>query len=246
MPFVRDNPMKMTHKFAICILCPLLLASIALGQQEYVGRYDLYTGYMYLNSPGLSLGETGFHTQFGTNPANWYSMGFDFSTGAGDTTLTPNMLKSSLQQQITGALAPLKSAGIIPAGYEPAVPEHSRTQTYAMGPQVNYRHFRRFTLSIHPDVGAIHEDATPLTAKLDPISTALVGQLAPSGTKRQWIGFYGFGGGVDFNVMRHFGLRVTADLVHDNLFADLVTARNTMRFSVGPIFHMGKNVSSPK
>jgi hypothetical protein len=234
--------MKTSYRFAILLLCPLLLASIALGQQDYVGRYDVYTGFMYLNSPGLSLGETGFHTQVGMNPASWYSLGFDFSTGAGDTSLTTNMMKSSVQQQISQQLA---AFGLDLSAVQP-VPEHSRTQTYAMGPAINYRHFRRVTLSIHPDVGAIHEDATPNAASLDLIGKMLVAQLAPSGTKQQWIGFYGFGGGADFNVSRNFGLRLTADFVHDNLFADLVNARNTVRFSVGPIFHLGKNIATVK
>ena len=97
--------MKTPYKLAICVLSPLLLASIALGQQDYIGRYDLYAGYMYLNSPGLSLGESGFHTQFGTNPSKWYSMGFDFSTGAGNTSLTTGMMKSSVQEQISQQLA---------------------------------------------------------------------------------------------------------------------------------------------
>jgi hypothetical protein len=236
--------MKTLYRFVICFLSPLLLASIALGQQDYIGRYDVYTGYMYLNSPGLNLGESGFHSQVGTNPTKWYSLGFDFSAGTGDTILTTNMLKSSVQQQINAQLAPLKAAGYLPASYEPAVPEHSRTQTYATGPSINYRHFRAVTLSVHPDVGAIHEDAIPHAN--DPISTALVAQLAPSGIKTQWVGFYGFGGGADFNVTHHFGLRVTADFVHDHLFADIVNARNTVRFSVGPIFHMGKNVATQK
>ena len=238
--------MKTTFKFAICVLCPLLLASIALGQQDYVGRYDLYTGYMYLNNPGLNLAENGFHTQFGMNAKSWYSLGFDFSAGAGDTTLIPSMLKSSIQQEIAAGLAPYKAAGILPASYQPAVPEHSRTQTYATGPQINYRHFRSVTLFIHPDLGAIHETATPITGKLDPISAALVAQLAPSGTKEQWTWFYGVGGGIDFNVTHNFGLKVHVDFVHDRLFSDLVMARNSVRFSIGPLFHMGKNVAAPK
>jgi hypothetical protein len=238
--------MKKSHRFAICILSPVLLASIALGQQEYVGRYDVYGGFMYLDSPGLNLGEQGFHTQIGLNPAKWYSLGFDFSSGVGDTTLTPSMFKSSIQQQIGGALAPLIGAGALPANYSPAVPEHSKTQEYAAGPQLNYRHFRWFTLSIHPDVGAIHETATPIVGKLDPIEKLLVAQLAPSGVMQQWVGFYGFGGAIDFNVSRNFGLRVTSDFVHDHLFASLVNARNTVRFSVGPTFHMGKNIAAQK
>ena len=238
--------MKTSNRFAICILSPLLLASIALGQQDYVGRYDVYGGFMYLDSPGLSLGEKGFHTQIGLNPAKWYSLGFDFSAGTGDTTLTPSMLKSSIAQQIGGALAPLIAAGVLPSNYSPVVPEHSTTQTYAAGPQLNYRHFRWVTLSIPPSVGAIHEEATPIVAKLDPIETLLVSQLAPSGKLQQWVGFYGVGGAIDFNVSQHFGLRVTTDLVHDHLFASLVNTRNTVRFSVGPTFHMGKNVAAQK
>ena len=234
--------MKTSYKFAILLLCPLLLASIALGQQDYVGRYDVYTGFMYLNSPGLSLGETGFHTQVGMNPASWYSLGFDFSTGAGDTSLTTSMMKPSVQQQISQQL----SAFGLTLAAVPPVPEHSRTQTYAMGPAINYRHFRRVTLSIHPSVGAIHEDATPNAANLGLIDKLLVAQLAPSGTKSQWIGFYGVGGGMDFNVIHNFGMRVTVDFVHDNLFADLVNARNSVRFSVGPVFHMGQNVAAQK
>lgn len=233
--------MRTPHQLALC-LSPLLLASIAWAQQDYIGRYDVYAGYMYLNSPGLSLAESGFHTQLGTNPAKWYSMGFDFSTGSGDTKLTTGMMKPSVQQQITQQLAPF---GLALSAVQP-VPEHSRTQTYAMGPQVNYRHFRHMTLSIHPSVGAIHEDATPNDAGLDLIGKMLVEQLAPSGTKAQWIGFYGFGGAVDFNVTQHVGLRLTADFVHDNLFADLVNTRNTVRFSVGPTFHVGKNLAAQK
>jgi len=238
--------MKISHKFAVCVLFPLLLASIALGQQEYVGRFDVYTGYMYLDNPGLSLGENGFHTQVGTNPKSWYSLGFDFSAGTGDTVLIPSMLKPSLQQEIAGYLAPLKAGGLLPANYEPAVPEHSHTQTYATGPQINYRHFKSITLFIHPDLGAIHETGTPITTNLDPIGLAMVKQLAPSGTKEQWTWFYGVGGGMDFNVTRHFGLKVHLDFVHDRLFSDLVMARNSLRFSVGPLFHMGKNVAAVK
>lgn len=201
---------------------------------------------MYLDNPGLKLYENGFHTQFGLNTKTWYTMGFDFSAGAGDTTLIPSMLKSSIQQQIGAVLAPLKAAGYLPAGYEPAVPEHSRTQTYATGPQLNYRHFKSITLFIHPDVGAIHETATPITGSLDPISKALVAQLSPSGTKEQWTWFYGFGGGMDFNITRNFGVKVHVDFVHDRLFSDLVMARNSVRLSIGPLFHMGKNIAAAK
>ena len=232
--------MKTPHKFALCLFSPILLASVALGQQDYIGRYDVYSGYMYLSSPLIGLGESGFHTQIGTNPAKWYSLGFDFSAGVGDTALTPNMLKSSLQQEIGSELL---AAGI-PSSYKLILPMHSQSQTYATGPQINYRHFRAVTLFIHPDLGAIHENAIPHPT--DPLTTMLVSQLAPSGTKTDWTYFYGVGGGVDFNIAKHFGMRVTVDFVRDHLFSDLLNARNTVRFSVGPAFHFGKNVAAQK
>ena len=43
----------------------ILLATPLFCQQAYVSRYDLFTGYTYLNSPKVSLPENGFHTQFG-------------------------------------------------------------------------------------------------------------------------------------------------------------------------------------
>jgi hypothetical protein len=228
--------MKFSTKLAMSLSCPLLLASIALAQQDYIGRYDVYAGYMYLSSPIINLGESGFHTQIGTNPAKWYSLGFDFSEGSGATTLTTSMLKASLRQEIAAQL----SAVGLPASYEPVVPMHSQSETYAIGPQLNYRRLRKATLFFHPDLGAIHETAIPHPT--DIISKLLVQQLAPSGTKVDWTPFYGFGGGVDLNVTHHFGVRLQADFVRDHLFSDLLNARNTVRFSLGPTFHLGKNI----
>ena len=236
--------MNTQRKLAISALFALLLAPIAFGQQDYVGHYDVYTGYMYLKSPLINLGESGFHTQIGTNPAKWYSLGFDFSAGTGDTVLTTNMLKSSLQQQIAAQLQPLKDAGFLPANYQPAVPLHSRSQTYATGPQLNYRRFKAVTLFIHPDLGAIHETAVPHPT--DTIGKGFVATMAPSGTKEDWTYFYGVGGGIDFNVTHNFGLKVHVDFVRDHLFADLLPARNSVRFSVGPLFHFGRNVAATK
>jgi len=107
--------MRNLLKFAICASSPLWLASIALGQ-DYIGRYDIYTGYMYLSSPLLNLGESGFNTQIGMQPAKWYSLGFDFSAGTGDTALIPSMLKSSLRQQIAAQLSLSQKAGADVAG----------------------------------------------------------------------------------------------------------------------------------
>ncbi len=68
-------------------------------------------------------------------------------------------------------------------------------------------------------------------------------QLAPSGSKLDWTGFYGFGGGMDYSATRHVGLRIQADFVHDHLFNDLLKdSRNTLHVSIGPYFHFGRNV----
>src|ERR1051325_11487425 len=46
----------------------LVLALPIFGQQSYVPRYDIFTGFTYLNSPKISLAEPGFHLQAGLRP----------------------------------------------------------------------------------------------------------------------------------------------------------------------------------
>lgn len=222
----------------------ILTGSAVLAQQDYIGHYDVYAGYMYLSSSLIDLGESGFHTQLGTNPAKWYSLGFDFSTGTGNTVLVPKMLKSSLQQQINAMVAPLEAAGIQLPPLQ--VPFHSQSQTFATGPQINYRHFKAVTLFIRPDLGAIHEDAHLYPNPDAALVVGLVNQLVPGDVKTDWTYFYGFGGGIDLNLTRYVGLRMQADFVRDHLFSDLLNARNSVRFSVGPTFHMGRSVAVSK
>ena len=100
------------------------------------------------------------------------------------------------------------------------------------------------TLFLRPDLGAMHESATPRVPSSDPVAQAIVQQLAPSGKKLDWVAFYGFGGGVDVGVTKHLALRIQADLVHDHLFNDLLKdGRNTVRFSIGPAVQWGRNVA---
>ncbi|MFN7992468.1 MAG: hypothetical protein U0Q18_02645 [Bryobacteraceae bacterium] len=227
-------------KLATVAALLLLSSSVVFGQQEYVGKYDVYAGYMYLNSSLIKLGESGFHTQVGMNPKRWYALGFDYSTGSGDTALVPSMLISSLQKEIAAQLAPY--APLLPAGYVLKVPLHSRSDTFAMGPQLSIRRLRWMTIFLRPDLGAIREEAVPHPG--DMISKLLVAQLAPSGKKVDWTYFYGFAGGVDLNVTKNFSLRLQADYVRDHLFNDLLNSRNSVRLSVGPSFHFGPNVPS--
>lgn len=220
----------------------LFSGSHAAAQQDYVGRYDLYGGFAYFESPHVDLAERGFHTQIGVQRKTWYALGFDYSIATGRLPLTPNLLPVALQQQLGAQLLQLGAAGLIPPGFQLVLPVNSKTQTFAAGPQFNYRHFRRVTLFVRPSVGAIHENAVPRPQ--DPISSLIVTQLAPSGKKQDWAGFYGFGGGLDLNASKHLVLRMQADFVHDHLFNDLLKdGRNTVRVSLGPSFHFGRNIA---
>jgi hypothetical protein len=216
----------------ILALALLVVCAPALAQQTYVSQFDAYIGYAFLNSPSISLFQNGFHFQVGWNPKTWTAIGFDYSRATGDLTLVPNLLLPSLQQAL---------AAQVPPGYTLSVPTSAITQTFAAGPQLVIRHWKPITLFVRPSIGAVHEQATPHPG--DPIAAAIVAQLAPSGKKTDWVAFYGAGGGVDFNLHRHFGLRVQVDVVHDYLFSDLLAlSRNTVRFSVGPSFRFGKNI----
>jgi hypothetical protein len=231
------------HRYLLAFTL-LLLSACAFAQQDYVGRYDIYTGYSYLESPSINLAERGFHVQAGVNRKMWYALGFDYSWFNGHTSLTPNNLQSSVQTQLASQLGQLAAAGLIPSTYQLAVPIDSTTQTFAAGPQFTYRHFKTVTLFIRPSVGAIRETAVPHPR--DPIAGLVVSQLAPSGQKLDWTGFYGFGGGFDLNMADHIGLRVQADFVHDHLFNDLLNGRNSVRVSLGPTFRFGRNIAQGK
>ena len=219
----------------------LLAASPVAAQQTYVSQFDAFGGYAFLDSPRISLFENGFQAQFGYRPKTWYSLGFDFSRSTGDLVLTPDLLPTALQQQITGAINQYVAAKILPPGYALAVPAHSTTLTFAVGPQLAYRHFEHLTLFLRPSLGAIHEEAVPHPG--DAFATSIAKELAPSGKKTDWTGFYGFGGGFDILISKHFAMRTQADLVWDHLFNDvLAQGRWTVRFSVGPCLNFGKNI----
>jgi hypothetical protein len=246
MPYPTNVGCAGTHRVVTTLLLLTLalpLASApALGQQDYVSRYNIFAGYTFLDSPHVSLFENGFHYQAGVNPKTWLALGFDYSITGGNMTLTPSLLTTAWQQQLGDLLEELAKAGQLPAGYTVAVATNSRTQTFAGGPQFSYRHFKKVTLFVRPSMGAIYEDATPQPA--DPIAKMIVAALAPSGKKTDWTAFYGFGGGADFAFSKHLGLRVQADLVYDHLFRDVLRdGRFTTRFSVGPCFNFGKNVA---
>lgn len=214
------------------------------AQQSYVSRYDLYSGFTAFSTPHLNLTERGYNFQGGLNLRSWLTTGFDFAYVSGHSSLTPSMLKSSLAAQIEGEIAALEAAHQLPPGYMLFVPTDSTTQTFAAGPQFSYRHWNAITLFVRPSIGAVHQTATPHPNPLDPFAVAVTQVLAPSGKKVDWTGFYGFGGGIDWNLTPHFALRTQMDLVRWHLFNDLLDANWTVRYSVGPAFRFGGNILS--
>lgn len=227
--------------FILVFLAILMLASAGFGQQSYVTKYDLFTGYAVLNSPRIGLVSHGTQIQIGMRPRTWYSLGFDYSFTKGDLEITPDLLPSDLQARLSAQLGALAAAGRLPAGYRLTVPASSTTHTFAMGPQLAYRHFKKVTLFVRPSMGAIRETAVPKPK--DAIATGVVAQLSPHGQKTDWQGFFGVGYGFDINFTRHFGIRTQGDLVWDHLFNDILAqGRWTTRFSVGPCFNFGRNI----
>jgi opacity protein-like surface antigen len=221
----------------------LFCVSTVQAQQaeDYVGRFDAFTGFSYMASPSFNLYQRGFNGQFGVNVNRWLALGADFSVFDGGSSILPKELEPSLQQSLGQELQALAAAGQIPPGYSLYMPFDSKTFTIAVGPQLNYRHFKYVTLFIHPDLGAIHERAE--LKPVDPIQTVIAGALAPGNKKNDTVVFYGVGGGFDLNASKHVALRVTVDYVHCDLFADLLKdARNSVRISVGPTLRFGKNV----
>jgi len=238
------TPVRGCFRRMMFIMLPaiLLLAVPVSAQQDYVTQFDAFAGYNFLNSSKLGLSEPGFGGQFGFRPKTWYSFGFDYTASAGDMMLVPGLLPTALQQQLGAQLGGLAAAGMLPPGYKLMVPAHSNTQTFAVGPQLAYRHFKHVTLFLRPVfAGAIRETATPRPG--DPIAAAVVAQLTPAGKKTDIAPFIGFGGGFDILFSHHFAIRTQADYVYDHLFNDILAdGRFTTRFSIGPAFNFGKNI----
>jgi hypothetical protein len=210
----------------------LLTSSVAVAQQDYVPRYDVFTGFSYLSTPKLNLFQRGFNGEAGVNVRRWVSLGGDFSIVTGHSSLTADELDP-------GALAPL--AGLIPpallAGL--SVPFDATTYTFTAGPQFNIRKWNAITPFIRPAIGGIHEHVTAKPQTV--LSTAIVAALVPGSEKSDTTIFYGVGGGFDINASRHIGLRLAADFVHLKLFDGfLKDPRNAVRFSVGPTFRWGE------
>ncbi len=176
-----------TALFMAALLLPPLLSRSAFAQQTDVRQYDIYNGFTYFETPDLNLAERGYHLQVGRNMKTWYALGFDYSVVTGHNSLNTSVLKTSLQQELNAEIEYLKSIGELPPSYELIVPTDAFSQTFAFGPQFEYRHFKSVTLFARPSLGAIRQRVTPHPT--DPFATQVVEQLVPSGSKIDWQGF---------------------------------------------------------
>lgn len=212
------------------------------AQQTEIRRYDAYAGFADIDAPDLGLNQQGFHGQVGRNMRRWYSVGFDYSVVSGSDFLTTELLPAPLQAQVNVAQQQFIALGLLPANYVLAIPNDAFTQTFAFGPQLVFRRFSKVTLFARPSLGALRERATPHPT--DQFQTLVVHELAPAGSKLDWTGFYGVGGGADVRVNKWLGIRGQFDGVYNHPFNDiLANGRWTFRYSVGPSFHFGKDIA---
>ena len=228
-------------RFFFGLMFVALLSASVQAQQTYVSHYDIYTGFADLNSSALGLNQVGFHTQVGMNVRNWHSLGVDYSVTTGSNVLKPDLLPTALQQQLAPVILGFIEAGVIPPTYQLTIPTDVVTQSFAIGPQLAYRHFEKVTLFLRPSVGAFRLAATPHPA--DEVATVITKTLVPSGHKVDWTSFYGFGFGDEVHFNHRFGLRSQMDVVYNHPFNDiLANGFWTLRYSVGPTFHFGRNI----
>ncbi len=240
----RNNRFRAVGTFMLLAGLSLVTGNSVRAQQvtqksAYVGRFDAYVGFSGIYAPFVNdLNQNGVGTQFGINNTRWMATGFDYSAQTGTTQLTPSLLPTSLQMEL-GAL--------LPAGYTLSVPTDVNIQTFSAGPQLVYRHYSQASFFVHPVLSAFRVYATPHPTDL--VSTAVIsalelqGMLSSSGTKLDWTGGYGIGGGSDVNFSKHFSARFIFDAAYTHPMNDLLANGGWVyRFSAGPAFHFGRNV----
>jgi opacity protein-like surface antigen len=222
----------MKRLFTLAIL--FCACSVAFAQQDYVGRYDGFIGFSYLNTPSINLAGRGFNAEFGINKNRWLALGADYSLFVGHTSITPGMLTPGIQTQLAPLLPLL--------GPNPGIPFDSTSYTFTAGPQVNFRQLKWVTFFVRPDLGGMHQSANLKPAS--PVQALLLQRLV-SGTKQTDLQlFYGVGGGFDINATDHMGIRVGLDYAHTKMFTSLLgQSQNNLRISVGPTFRFGPNVT---
>lgn len=221
----------------ICLVLLALSTLAAHAQQDYVGRYALYAGYSHLVTPDMRLYQKGFNLDAGVNVRRWVSLGVDYSRFDGLSAVRLDDLNAAQQAKLIPYLKNMP-------GYVLDVPFDARTYTITGGPQINIRRKKNVTYFVRPACGMVHEVVTGKPRAGDTFGyLATANMVGPSLAQADFIRFYGVGGGANFKLSRHMGVRVSADYVHSFLFKDvLARPRNTLRFSIGPSVNFGHNV----
>jgi len=249
------HPSRITRTSRLGLLAAIIVfltqLPTASAQQEYVGRYDLYTGFSDLYTPNLNkINQKGFHLQAGINNTRWLSTGFDYSIQTGDTSLIPSFASPAIIAGITQLYELYGLSGGtegLPPTYAVDVPLTATTQTFTAGSQLNYRHFSKVTFFIRPSLAAFRLNATPHPRNTNDATVVAALEatnvLTPQGTITDWTGAYGVGGGVEFALAKHFGVRAQMDAVWNHPFNYVVANGGwSYRYSIGPSFHFGHNV----
>ena len=222
---------------------PLLAALVLFAavccpaQQSYVGKYDAFVGFSDINAPFVNdLNQPGVNVQGAVKNNRWLAWGFDYSWEKGTGPLTASLMPVTLQQELKAELPP---------GYNLRIPTDVTIQTFAAGSELTYRHYAKTMVFIHPVLCALRVTATPRPT--DPISKAVVAALIPSGTKRDWTGGYGIGGGAELYLSKHLSAHMETDAVWSHPINDILANGGWIyRFSVGPVFHFGRNIEARK
>ncbi|MFZ3212626.1 MAG: hypothetical protein WA188_14040 [Terriglobales bacterium] len=225
------------RRLLFCVVALFLVTTAipSFSQQTDIRQFVVFAGDTYLATPSLNLAQRGFDGDLGYNYRSWLSFGFDFGYYTGHSSLVPGELNPAF-------------LATLPPGFStlvPAVPYNISTQTYEAGPQLNYRHLKKVTFFVRPALGALHANAkvkSAFLAETDGLAAELC--LVLSGcSKNDLVPFYGFGGGISWEITPHFGLRVTTDFAHYDFFSSLLNGgRNSVRVSLGPKFSFGKNI----
>jgi len=222
--------------FYVLALFMVTTAVPSFSQQTDIRQFTVFGAYTYLATRSLNLTQRGFDGDLGYNYRPWLSFGFDFGYYNGHSTLFPNEL-SPIALETVGKL------GELPAGF--GVPYNISTFTYEAGPQLNYRKLKKVTFFVRPALGALHANvkvSQQFLAETGDLGVALCTVLNGC-SKNDTVPFYGFGGGISWEINPHFGLRVTGDFAHYDFFSNLLNGgRNSVRLSIGPKFSFGKNI----
>lgn len=238
-------------------------------EEVAVNRWDLFTGYSYLTSPTISLGQNGFNASFGMNVNRWLGLGVDFGYFGGSTNL--GLGNTVLQGQIENILGSCTTPpcfppqAVLPTLANVYAPTSVKTFTFAAGPQINVRRVKESTLFVRPGLGMIHKSANinvdSVNAQIKGFCStptgeffcasnegmAILGTLGgalknPNMTDTEV--FYGVGGGIDININHRVGVRFTTDYVLCHLFSNLLPTQQNIRFSIGPTWRFG-DISKP-